>query len=1106
MNNDTPRLIEHAFPLEQASLDSVHEKNVRHGHISTLHIWPARRPLAACRAALLATLLPDPGDEKKRRELCEKIGGKLVDVVKKKKNADGSIEERVARETRGGVLRWHGQAKTPDDWAAIQQQKTDLEWFRKEIRKVYGRAPKVLDPFAGGGAIPLEAMRLGCETTAVDINPVAWFILKCTLEYPQKLAGQKKRLPDFVLRDRDFMTDYFKAIPGKEGKNKYRTKTQLEDRLRQHFGEELAKRGKAKPKQAHFNDDHPDWSEEGHGLSEELEADLAWHVRAWGHWVLAEARKELAPFYPTYADWEPLKEGHKPYEKQPMRLVPLKEDGTLDMDALNGNLGEDYLDDETNPRWVAKPTVAYLWARTVRCKDCGATVPLLKTRWLCKKDKKRVMLTMESLGRGNGVRFGIEENVPSRGGNAGQKREHDKKIGAGTTSRSGVTCPCCETIQKTSEIRMEAEYGRTDQVLVAIAYKDSSGIGYRLSQKGEHIDHLFADERFQKLCEKYEPFFPTEKTPKGGGKGAGRAFTLHAYGAKNWQDLHNIRQKLFLSCCIEKTIYSRDSIKEVGYSSEWQEAITSYCSCMLSRTADYLTKMCIWENGAEEIKHLFMRWALQMTMDYAEANPFCPIDRFYLGGIESSRRVLSKLHDDDWSLSVKPNIYNTSAIKGTGEQYDVIVTDPPYYDSIPYSDCMDFFYVWLKRLCPEIAESYRSVFQQELGPKWDNGSNDGELIDDDSRHDKDTQASKVAYEDGMRRAFEQCRRSLADGGRMVVVFANKAPDAWETLTSSLIRAGFVVDGAWPIATEMQGGLRNLNRASLASSVWLVAKKRSDLARPGWDSTVLDEMRTNITGKLHNFWDAGIRGPDFVWAATGPALEAYSKHPIVKKADEPGKLMTVSDFLVHARRMVVEFVVGQVLSGKDSATTDLSVADRLDEQTAYYLLHRNDFGMAEAPTGPVILYAVSCGMTDGELVDTWDLLARAGKKSADSAAEDDDPDSMADTDDDSGSKVKLKTWQQRKGKSLGLEAPKGRQVPIIDRIHRLMHLWKAGDLIKVEDYIDEHGLRRSELFKRVVQSLIELSEGGSSERSILESISNHIGAKGAMAQDRLKLKY
>ena len=71
--------------------------------------------------------------------------------------------------------------------------------------------PRVLDPFAGGGAIPLEAMRLGCDVTAMDINPVAWFILKCTLEYPQKLAGQTRPLPEFALADREFMEAFLKA-------------------------------------------------------------------------------------------------------------------------------------------------------------------------------------------------------------------------------------------------------------------------------------------------------------------------------------------------------------------------------------------------------------------------------------------------------------------------------------------------------------------------------------------------------------------------------------------------------------------------------------------------------------------------------------------------------------------------------------------------------------------------------------------------------------------------------------------------------------------------------------------------------------------------------
>src|SRR5881296_1710809 len=97
------RLIEVDFPLKQTSLDSVHEKNVRHGHISTLHIWPARRPLAACRAALIATLLPDPGNAEERKRLLEKLGGKIVLVVKRKKMPSGKVEEKIVEETVGGI-------------------------------------------------------------------------------------------------------------------------------------------------------------------------------------------------------------------------------------------------------------------------------------------------------------------------------------------------------------------------------------------------------------------------------------------------------------------------------------------------------------------------------------------------------------------------------------------------------------------------------------------------------------------------------------------------------------------------------------------------------------------------------------------------------------------------------------------------------------------------------------------------------------------------------------------------------------------------------------------------------------------------------------------
>ena len=130
-----------------------------------------------------------------------------------------------------------------------------------------------------------------------------------------------------------------------------------------------------------------------------------------------------------------------------MQLVPLREDGTPDIDKLNAEFTADYLADPRNPRWVAKPTVAYLWARTVKCKNCRATVPLLKTRWLCKKDSKRVLLTMRAKRGPIGCcLWHSRHDVPVQGGNAAQRRENDKRLSAGTMSRSGAKCPCCGTI------------------------------------------------------------------------------------------------------------------------------------------------------------------------------------------------------------------------------------------------------------------------------------------------------------------------------------------------------------------------------------------------------------------------------------------------------------------------------------------------------------------------------------------------------------------------------------------------------------------------------------------------------------------------------------
>ncbi len=1105
---DAPRLIEVAFPLKQTSLDSVHEKNVRHGHISTLHIWPARRPLAACRAALIATLLPDPGNAEERAKILEKLAGHVVPTTKRKKMPSGKIEEIKAEETVGGILHW-GRESGPD-----------LEWFREEIRKAYdGRAPKVLDPFAGGGAIPLEAMRLGCEATAIDINPVAWFVLKCTLEYPQKLAGQKLPLPDFVLRDREFMAEYFERGLGLKGAS-------LKRRLKQHFGDHEQEGEFREFRESRTTD------------ATDLQADLAWHVRAWGKWVLKQARKELAEFYPTYATWEPVLETEKrklpkdwlvegkkgnaaEIAGQGLRLCPLTADGDVDLKKLNAEFAAEYLAEPTNPRWVPKPTVAYLWARTVKNKHHPeTTVPLLKTRWLCKRDNKRVLLTMTTLVDGTGVEFGIEDNVEKVGGNTAQRREHDRKIGGGTMSRAGATCPVHGNILTQEDIRLDGVAGRLGEVLTAVVMEGSSGKEYRLPTDLEMRKSIEAQGRIEGVFAGIPFDLPRDPIPAGASrKGGGSAFTAKLFGFEQWKDLFSHRQLLALGTLVRTVCAVRSAAIEGAVPKEWVEAILVYLALQNDKVADYNSEICVWHISGEKIGHTFTRFALPITWDFVELAVVNNVGGAYAAQLDWMCRYI------DHALvaadrAEKPSLHRKSAIQIGSGDFDAVVTDPPYYDAIPYSDLMDFFYVWLKRALYGLSSEMDAALAESLSPKWNSEEEDGELVDDAGRHGGDREKSKAAYEKGMAQVFLRCASVLKPTGRMVVVFANKQPDAWETLVSALIRSGFVVDGSWPIQTEMSTRMRAKTSAALASSVWLCCKKRNPAARPGWDNTVLQQMRERITIRLRDFWDAGIRGPDFVWAATGPAMEAYSQHPVVKKANKPNELMSVSEFLRHVRRMVLDFVVGRVLS-KATGGNEASVGE-LDDVTTYYLLHRNDFKMGEAPAGACILYCVSCNLSDRDLVDAFDLLVPSGGTS------DGDEEDEAEVDDDaemaegSSSTFKLKPWNKRKRPGMGYdpvvdspkarldaaqgklleeaaaETPRTRIIPLIDQIHRLMHLWKAGDVVKVDEYLNGKGLRTNALFPPVLQALIEMADGGSEERAILESLSNHVQGRGARA--------
>ena len=203
-------------------------------------------------------------------------------------------------------------------------------------------------------------------------------------------------------------------------------------------------------------------------------------------------------------------------------------------------------------------------------------------------------------------------------------------------------------------------------------------------------------------------------------------------------------------------------------------------------------------------------------------------------------------------------------------------------------------------------------------------------------------------------------------------------------------------------------------------------------------------------------------------------------------------MSVSEFLREVRRMVVDFVVGRVLThgGEEEIMTGL------DDVTTYYLLHRHDFGMGDAPVGGCILYALSCNLSDAALVNQYDLLTQSGAGRAGGRSTDaEEPESGG------GAKLKLKPWQRRSRHNLGLEAPRGQPVPLIDQAHKLMQLWRAGDQVKVDSYLSDRGLQRNTLFNQILQALIELAEEASDERSVLEALSNHLATQEGMRKPR-----
>jgi len=728
------RFIEESFPVKEVSEESAKEKNIRHGHISTLHIWWARRPLASSRATAYAALIP----ASKNTEEWNKKRNFIIELCKWK----NSLNKNLIEKARKDILEANG-----------------------------GKIPKVLDPFAGGGAIPLEALRLGCETYASDYNPVAVLIEKCTLEYPQK------------------------------------------------YGEQL------------FKD-----------------------VKKWGEWVLEEANKELAQFYPNYKEEKKTHFGISVEESIP---------------------------------------VGYIWARTIKCQNpkCEAEIPLIRQYWLARKSNKKVSLYPYI--KNNKVEFKIV-------GTGYEEIPKDFDPSKGTVSRAIAECLVCGSIIEAKDVKKQFQEGKAGQRMIAIVLhkKGKSGKIYkRATEKDFEIfkkAEKYLEEKRAKLMEDwgYDPV-PDESLPPIRTLG----FNVQRYGIWKWGDLFNSRQKLALITFIEKIRQVYEKFLNKRYDKEYAKAILSYLAFIIDRQTDYNSTLCVWAVAGEFIAHTFGRQAIPMIWDYFELSPWSNATGDWNSAINWILRVIQHLlYIERYSATVIKSSANS--LSYPDNYFDAIFTDPPYYDNVPYSYLSDFFYVWLKR---SIGDLYPELFMTPLTPKSD------EIVA--YTHEKSLKEAKNHFEFMLKKSFQEIYRVLKPNGITVIVYAHKTTVGWETVINALLESGLTVTASWPINTEMKSRLRAKESAALASSIYIVARK-IEKQGIGIYTKVRRELREYLDRKLEKLWQEGISGADFFIAAIGAGIEVFGKYE--KVIDDEGKEVKANKLLEDIRQITTNLAVRQIL--------------------------------------------------------------------------------------------------------------------------------------------------------------------------------------------------
>lgn len=835
------KLIEVAMPIKEISAESVRDKSIRHGHISTLHTWWARRPLPVCRAVVFASLVPDPLDENCPAVFCkavevllahdphyapypdipytsvydpmpDNLRNRLLMFIGKfstdcqKNMLAGKTTSPKEQLQDGCLIKWESKndpkvlrlarlliwvaynaeqrpkatyreltAEFDAAFDAISEAESALytlpdrhiatpEVTAKEatlqaaIESFQNRMPSVFDPFAGGGAIPLEVARLGCHSYGNDINPVAHIIEKGSVEFPQKYG-----------KPITYSHEEFMALYGKEGVELYTEK----------FG--------------------------GMPTGEvRIPNRLSFDVEYYAQKLLRMTEAEVGYLYP--AD----EKGNKP--------------------------------------------VAYYWARTATCSNpsCRAQVPLLKQFYLANTKSKKVYL--KPVINGTDIQFEIKEGT------------YDEKELPGWNYRGNLTCPCCGNVTSVKDVKIQSITKGLKSRLIAIISESPKGKQYSVptdKQKGCIDRSLKVNER------------PTENMERN--SNGGDTFT---WGFTKWGDMFSNRQLNTLQTFVKQL----QVLKANWGSSDYLNALYTYWAIWLDRIAVVNTSFGVWNVKGEKIERILGRQAISMTFDYPESNPFCTSSGSAVNQLEWVTRYIESESENPFAASF------AHASSGEKSQFaaktlTAVVTDPPYYDAIAYADISDFFYVWMKRTLRDI---YPINFATPQTPKAE------ECTALKHHHHNSEEDAKRHFENKLTAIFDAIEYQTSD--IVSVMFAHQSTEAWTTLCNSILAARMNIIGSWPMDSERQGGLK-VDMSYLESSV-TVACRPSE--RKGFSSfkKVKKAIEEKVAEEVNSLYELGFRGADLLTACFGQAVSEFGKYETVEKAD--GSEVKVSDLLELAK--------------------------------------------------------------------------------------------------------------------------------------------------------------------------------------------------------------